>query len=282
MIRSVKVLVGSLTCVLALACGCATTPETPDASPMRDEARAREAREALARFFSGWTRNPSPARIAYGMSLLDTIARTNGEENCRPANMMPAIGFFAHVFNETAAQADEWARLALKLESASAREVIALALYLSGAPSGYEAFVTLREALETPPGGTPLMRAREIPPQPALDSLIEGELAAPAQLDYCWGAYLATGDVAFALRVFDVAMRESDEKIDGKPAADTTMSLARLSLLPFMADDARVHEAVNARLRIAPDELIADFCAGLDERARRQILDDDLFRRTAK
>lgn len=99
-------------------------------------------------------------------------------------------------------------------------------------------------------------------------------LVSAGDLDYCWGAYQASGDLKYANLIIGCALRTvSRDRIDM-----TTMA-ARWSVTSFARKDQSVRKALNDALRKADATAFAEFFDRMDEQAIVSICDSDLIRR---
>ena len=269
----------SCVAAIVISAGCASqapqtasTPPGPTAAPRRTARTSAPTLEAALRDYS---RNRSGAQLPRLIGQLDGFAARMSDDELQPGALMPLVGFFCHALHDNPARLMECAERIGKIADPRMRHAMTAAVYLSGCQDATIAFLRLLE-------GIPMdsqLRTAQMPP-PRLDAAIEGNLVSTEQIDYCWGAYLATGDVDYALRVFERAVDspEHPEKINGE-VVDAAGNAARWSTISFMQTDEAVRQAVNSRLLVAPQELLADFTKGVDKAALAVILDGDIRER---
>ena len=227
------------------------------------------------KFFSEYSQNPDPAKISNVLPLFGNWAVADKERNLSVAENMPLVAFFCHVFHNNPSYIDGWLKQITAFKSNEIKELFAVAFYLADNEKASAAFVSMRNSTQK---DSMLWNLKM--PLPKLDALIdEEEIKTPEQLDYCWGAYEATGELDYALRVFEVAVRESEERINGRATVDTTVLAARWSVTSFMINDVAVREAVNERFRVAPDDMLYLFGGELSRDVKIKIFDPDLLQR---
>ena len=210
------------------------------------------------------------ASINRFIKLINTMSSNISEEAMAPMPQMPVVSFLCHVFRDNPQRIKEYFATTQELDEAPARDLLALAFYLSATKEGDGAFVKLRG--ESPRAS--FLRSLGYPP-PQFDATIEGDIFAVAQLDYCWGAYLATGNEGYALRVFEVAVKDEPQEEEDEERLSAFRSLlanAKWSLVAFMRTDKRVKEAVNDALKISPDYIKNRFTADLSEETKKEIV----------
>lgn len=99
-------------------------------------------------------------------------------------------------------------------------------------------------------------------------------LVSAGDLDYCWGAYQASGDVKYANLIIDCALRTVP-----KNRIDMTTMAARWSVTSFARKDLSVRKALNDALRKADATAFAAFFDRMDEQTIVTICDPDLIPR---
>lgn len=157
----------------------------------------------------------------------------------KPTSVAPMAGFFGRVFKDNAAHAPEW------------RSAV------SGLAKG-----TFRTALEQELDGKLKLPA-------------SGTDFPPELLDYCWGAYMASGDLALVDRVVDCALAPRPEN-----GLSLSAMTASWSVRSFAATDANVRRRLNERLKKADDaSVLAFFESPANPETLKTVCDPDLAER---
>ena len=99
-------------------------------------------------------------------------------------------------------------------------------------------------------------------------------LVSAGDLDYCWGAYQASGDVKYANLIIGCALRTVL-----KDRIDMTIMAARWSVTSFARKDQSVRKALNDALRKADATAFTGFFDRMDEQTIVTICDPDLIPR---
>ena len=94
------------------------------------------------------------------------------------------------------------------------------------------------------------------------------ENAEPGMLDYCWGAFYATGDLKYVRKVVETAL----QKTDGR-SVDLCQMAAAWSLHSFAVTNAAVAGCLNEGLKTAPDAAVKAIGEMFDEEDREKCFD---------
>lgn len=135
----------------------------------------------------------------------------------RPNALAPMAGFLGRVFRDNEGRASEWRKEVARLDKGAFRSV-----------------------LEHELNGRSL--------------LPESGALPPHLLDYCWGAYSASGDLKYVDQVVDTAFSAPQ-----KGKMDVRVYAARWSVCSFADRDPAVRKRLNERLRKADDTLLHAF-----------------------
>ena len=135
----------------------------------------------------------------------------------RPSALAPVAGFLGRVFRDNEGRASEWRKEVARLDKGAFRSV-----------------------LEHELNGRSL--------------LPESGALPPHLLDYCWGAYSASGDLKYVDQVVDTAFSAPQ-----KGKANVGIYAARWSVCSIAGRDPAVRKRLNERLRKADDKLLHAF-----------------------
>ena len=155
------------------------------------------------------------------------------------ANAVPPLsGFFGRVFERNPERRTEWKST------------------LAGLPSGMLKTALLQELAGKGP------------------DVVGRGLVSAGDLDYCWGAYQASGDLKYAKLIIGRALRTVP-----KDRIDMTTMAARWSVTSFARKDPSVRKALNDALRKADATAFAGFFDRMDEQTIVTICAPDLIPR---
>lgn len=196
------------------------------------------------------------------MQLMDGLITAHGQELLKGMSA-PALGFFSQIFKDNPKKLEAWQTTLFALSSRELKLVLLNALCFANSA---EAQDILRKHTEDFP------ELKNIPLNQDVPNLLELPLEAPELLDLTWGAFYATGNLAFVKRILDIAcMSEKDNEVN------MTFRAALWSMVANASRHTQIHKFLNETLKAAPNETLRAFVKHLTMENRKIIFDDELL-----